>query len=221
MTVANLLARLNIVHNELAVGSGEADEDRAITALDMAQDYAEAVIAAQGFVLQTTGTVTTTASTETSAYPTNCRRIDAIWLLDSTSRPIYQLEPIVDVGGHGVNLSWPASAVLAASLGAPCRFAYDSATLYWDPLPDTAYTLRVYGYYAKADLSARGDTFSLPDIFSLPLVTLASRLLRVGVDDPAQDVQALADELILPVIRSLRTPVRGAQPRHYRDTHTT
>jgi hypothetical protein len=221
VTVANLLDRLSLIYNELSTGSGEADEARGITALDMAQDYAEAVIATQGFVLQTTGTTTTTANTESSAYPTNCRRIDSVWLLDSNSLPYYELEASHGPGEHAVNLNWPASVTLSASPGSPARFSYDSASLYWTPVPDAVYTVRVYGYYAKADLSARTDTFNLPDIFSMPLVAFAARLIKIGVDDPSQDLQGLADEMFLPVIRGLRTPVRGARPRHYTQVHVT
>lgn len=223
MTAATLLSRMQVMMNELQIASGGDDESRALTALDMAQDYLESVAAAMPRIGQTTTTVATVANTETTALPTGMLRLDSLWYIDSsTNLPAWEVLAIDDAGGHRPSAPWPISLGLATTTGAPRRFAYDSAYFYWLPKPDAAYTLRVYGLFPRTDITTRAITFGWPDDLSTPVAAFACRLLKMGIDDPTQDAQALAEEAFTPALRRMRNMVRQMPTgRAYTRTHFT
>jgi len=223
MTAATLLDRMELFADDLETGTGEPDETRALAALNVAQDYWEALAASLPGVLGNRGTVTTSASTETSVVPTGLLRIDSLWFLDpGTSRPTYKLKRIVESGGHAPSLPWPLQTVLASGSGAPRGYFTDLRDFYWLPLPDATHTIRWYGFQAAADLASRTSTFLYPDIVSVPLAQFATRVLRTGRDDPVADLDALAATLFLPVVRTLRKGDRSrAIPRLYTESHET
>lgn len=205
MTIADLLQRMELLDNELETGSGEANEATAIVALDTAQDFFETLAACYPNVLGTTGTVTTTASTETTAYPTGVLRLDSIWYLDATtSRPTRLLDRIYETGGHAPSLPWPLRASLQPASGIPDCYWTDEEYLYWRPLPDATHTLRWYGFKAATNLAARTETFGYKDYLALPFAAFACRILAIGVADNEEELKALATELFTPALRKLR-----------------
>lgn len=223
MTAADLLTRMQVITNELQIDSGGDDESRCLTALDMAQDYMESVAASMPRIGSAQSTIATVANTETTAWPSSLKRVDSIWYIDSTTNlPAWQLTPIHNVGGHRPSTAFPFNLVVNPSTGAPREYGYDEDYFYWLPIPDAAYTLRVYGLSARTALTSRGVTFGWDDEVSVPLAGFACRLLKIGIDDPPEALQAFAEETFVPVLRSLRKRVRQApQGRTYTQDHTT
>ena len=226
MTIATILSRMQVLDNELDTASGGADETRAISALDMAQDAFEIYIANHPDLLGTAANTTTTADTETTTWPTGLMRIDTMWKMDTAASPNvpeYEIDVIQDVGGHRASVTWPWGFTGSnLSRGAPRGCYTNRAALYWSPLPDATYTVRIYGLYAKTDLASRAATFEYPDQVSLPMAAFAVRCMKIGVADPADALQGLADELYAPTLNMLRQPTRQrAQSRQYSQVHTT
>jgi hypothetical protein len=224
VTVATILSKMSVLNNELDIASGGADETRAISALDMAQDYLEVVLGNHPDLLGTIGTTTTAANTESTTWPSGLMRIDTMWYLNpSTSRPAWQIEVIQDVGGHVVPSPWPYSASNAVGgTGAPEGCYTNRAHLYWQPLPDAVHTVRINGLYSKDDLTTRAQTFAYPDHVANPLAAFANRLMAMGLGDPSDDLKALAIEMFTPAINMLRQPTRQRpQSRQYSRMHTT
>lgn len=221
MTIATILAKMQVLDNELMIASGGADETRAISALDMAQDAFEAVIAGVAELLGTVSTTTTTADTEATAWPTGLLRIDSLWLMDTTTTPNlpkWQIDEIQDVGGHRTQIFLGTDT----RNGGPEQYWTNRANIYWSPLPDATHTVRIYGLVAKTDLTTRTQTFGYPDEASEPMAAYATRLMKIGINDPSDDLRALAVEMYNPVIKMLQQPTRQRpQSRYYSRVHTT
>src|SRR3989304_3559565 len=96
-TILNLMEVLN---QELQLQTGEADVVRGLIALNAAQDYLESLIAQHpGVMGSDITTVATTASIESTAFPTTFLRIDRLQYIDSgTSLPAWDLAPIMAAG---------------------------------------------------------------------------------------------------------------------------
>ncbi len=226
MTGQALLDRMEDLNRELDLQTGEADVTRGLRALNTAQDHFETLFAveAQNGLGSHTGTVTTTSSTETTAFPTGLLRLDAIWFIDpTTSRPTYELDKTDEIGGHvdGFN---SLAAVLTASpvqTGKPVRYFTNGTSIYWDPLPDATHTLRWYGLQRQSDISAAG-TFAYDDGVAMPLAVFAVQILRRGLDDPIADYIELAREVFGSQITAMRRFQRQRAPmRQYRYAHET
>lgn len=226
MTVATLLSYMAILDNELEVGSGEDDEDSAITALNLAQDYFEILAANYAEILSTTFAVTTTALTEATTYPTGVLRLDSLWMVDTASTPnlpAFELDPIYDVGGHRTSGSW-VSRVMATGRapGQPVKYWTNEEQIFWAPLPDAVYTLRGYGLRAKDDFALRSDTFNYRDHVAHPLAVFACKVLSLGVGDSTAELEALATQLFTPLMRKFRRFQRqGPRGRAFTEFHTT
>lgn len=226
MTAADVLTKMQVLDNELDVSSGGADETRALAALDMAQDAFEAVVASVPEILGTIDTVTASANTESTAWPTTLMRIDALWMVNtsaSPNRPSYKLDEIEDVGGNSNQAPyWPITPYWSATPGAPWGYWTNRAHIYWAPLPDVAYTIRCYGFYSKTNLTTRAITYGFPDQVSMPMAAFAVRLMGIGVDDLTEEIKALALETYGPVIKMLQQPSRQQpQARYYSRVHFT
>lgn len=224
MTIADILSKMGVLDNELDTSSGGADESRSLSALDMAQDAFESVIAGVPEILGTVSTMTTAASTETTTWPSTLMRVDSLWMIDATtSRPSYKLNDIQDVGGQAqTNPFWPVTGSINPSPGAPWGYFTNRANFYWAPLPDAVYTIRVYGYYEKTALTLRTQTFELPNQVATPMASFAVRMMSIGVGDSEEEVRRLANELYTPVIKMLQSPsVQRPQSRVYSRIHTT
>jgi hypothetical protein len=222
MTIADLLTKMGVLDNELDTSSGGADESRCLSALDIAQDACESVIAGIPEMLGTTGTLTTVANTEATAWPATLMRVDSIWKMNSTTNlPEYRIDEIQDVGGQAqvVNL-WPV--YINQTPGPPRGYWTNRANVYWGPVPDAVYTLRVYGYYEKTAITLRSQTFELPNQVAAPMASFAVRIMSIGVGDDEEDTRRLANELYTPVIKMLQSPsVQRPQSRVYSRMHTT
>lgn len=223
MTAADLLTRMQVIDNELEIASGGDDETKCLAALDMAQDYMESVAASMPRIGSAKTTIATVANTETTDWPSSLKRVDSLWYIDSaTNLPAWELTPIHNVGGHRPSSAFPYNLVVNPGTGAPRQYGYDEDYFYWLPVPDAVYTIRVHGLSARTALTSRSVTFGWDDECSVPLAAFACRLLKMGIDDPTDALQALAEEAFVPVLRSLRKRVRQSpQGRAYTEHHTT
>jgi hypothetical protein len=224
MTAADMLDELALYINDLSAGAGEADETKALKAIDTAQTLFEAVVRTEANVLSREGDtpLATVANQEYTLWPAALLRVDSVWMLDENGLPSYELNQIFKSGGQARSAPWPLSLALSRSAGEPREYKADFKKFYWAPIPDAVYSLRVYGAWRGTDLTTRAIEFSYPDDCSLPICTVAARILRMGIDDPTEEVQAFANEVYRPVMKGLRKLVRSRpEPREYRYFHDT
>lgn len=219
-TGQTILDRMELLHPELQLQTGEADVTRGLIAANMAQDYLESVFALHpGIWGDSVGTVTTTANTETTTFPTGVLRLDKIQRLDSNGRVVADLDPVRSAGGHAPSTDWLATA--SGFLAAPSSYWTNGRALYWDPIPDAVYTMRWTGLQQQTDLTASG-TVLYPDICLSPMAAFAVKVIRTGLDDDPTALSSLAAELFEPVVAALSNFRReGPQAVVYRQFHTT
>lgn len=222
-TVADLLDVMSLLNNENDYSDGGADEGRAILALTQAQHYMETIAASLPRVFQSTVNVATITNTETSTWPTALLRLDGVWYLDpDTSRPVYKLKRIIETGGHVPTLPFPLDLSLNTGVGAPAAYYANPSSFYWLPLPDSARNVRVYGMLEQSEWTARGGAVNYPNRTFLAMAQFATKLLNIGVDDGPQDLDALAQQVFGPLLRSLRKFDRSEpMPRFYNEMHDT
>lgn len=222
MTGQDLLDRMELVNQELQLQAGEADVTKGLLALNVAQDFLESLLAAIPKVSGSgSGTVTTSASTESTAFPAGLLRIDRLQYLDpATSRPAWDLAKLNRVGGHAVSRYWPLNLLSTSGSGKPRAYWTNGTVIYWSPLPDGTNTVRYYGLVAASSITA-GGTFAYPDFVAFPLATLAAKILKLGLDDPTQDLDGLAQQTLKPAIDALANLNRdGAKGLEYTTIHT-
>jgi hypothetical protein len=215
---------MEVLDNELQVQAGEDDVVVALRSLNAAQDYFEALSAKEPDILgDTKGTVTTSASTETTTFPTGLLRVDRLQFIDpTTSLPQWDLLPLRRTGSHIDRRFWPYNIFsVQSSPGRPAAYWTDGRNIYWDPLPDATHTVRWYGLQAATDITASG-TFAYPDICMLPFASFAARLLSMGLADDSTELMLLAETQFKSIIDALRGFQRdGPGELHYTQTHTT
>ena len=224
-TGQSLLDRMELLNQELQLQSGEEDVTRGLLALNIAQDTFESRAALRPSIYGSTtpvGTVTTSASTETTAFPTGVLRIDRLQFIDpDTSRPAWDLVKIRRVGSHAWNRYWPINIVSTSSSGRPRAYWTNRINIYWDPLPSGTHTVRYYGFTPAADITA-GGTFAYEDIVMLPLASFAVSIMSLGLGDSITDTMRLAEATFDPVLDSLSSFDRdGAIGLEYERTHST
>lgn len=229
MTIATIMSKMQVLDNELDVSVGGADETRCISALDMAQDAFEAILANHPDTLGTISTISTTANQEYTTWPTALMRLDTLWFMNTSvtpNQPAWEIEIIQDVGGQASGGNWPwfgaASGYAPNGKGQPAAAYTNRQYLFWTPIPDAVYALRAYGLSEATDITTRAQTFAYPNAVANPLAAYATRLMEMGIDDPTEELKALADEMYAPVINMLRQPTRQRpQSRQYSRVHTT
>jgi len=173
--------------------------------LNWAQTLFERQVARRKNLLQTTATVATVASTETSALPTRTRRVDSLWMLDDNSRPWYEMEAEHLVGSHRARRSRFPQIVMAATTGTgrPTTYYKDSTLFYWGPVdPDAAYTVRVYGFFGAAALTS-GGTFAYADDFIPVIAAMAIEPFRMRLEDPTAEHVKFALSRLAPVLDAM------------------
>lgn len=222
-TVADVLSVMEMLDNELETGSGETDEQSAITALQQAQNWFETVCSTYPRVLQDVVNIVTVANTETTQWPSALLRLDAIWLLDANGNPIRKLDRIEETGGHAPSLPWPLDiTTMAGATGTPFGYYGNMANFYWLPTPAGVNSLRIYGLLEKARFVNRTSDFNYPYRCHLPFAAFADRLLQQGADDVSLDLEELANQAFGPLLKQLkkfdRTSPHG---RDYTEHHTT
>lgn len=226
LTIADVLDIMEILDNELEVQAGEADEGRAITALNMALMQFDTIASMNPGIEQQTGGFSCRASGEFTTWPLNLLRLDALWRLDAaTGDQVYELENLQHAGGHTyTNVSnWLLALSVAGPLtGAPIAFAASGRRFYWAPKPDAIYPFRAYGYFRSPRARLRTNGWYHGDELMLPAATMAVRMMSLGVGDDDHDLQTLAGQVYSPLVRSLRKAVRlGPTGRVYTQWHTT
>lgn len=220
-TGQSILNICEVLNQELQLQSGEADVTRALRALNVAQDFFEAQLGQYPNVNGSgVGTVTATASTETTAVPTGLIRLDVLTVLDASSRPLWDLVPD-KTARYGQNRGTWLSSSGATGTGRLLRYYVNGRYIYWRPIPTTTTTVRWHGLVSADDITASG-TFAYHDIVMLPLATFTTHLLALGVGDQVQDLTALATAIFTPVIRTLAgLNQAGADGLIYDFSHTT
>ncbi|NCW45776.1 MAG: hypothetical protein EBV77_10010, partial [Gemmatimonadaceae bacterium] len=134
-TGQTILDRMEVLHPELQLQSGESDVTKGLVAANMAQDYMESVFALHpGIFGDSIGTVTTTANTETTTFPTGVIRLDKLQRLDSNGRVVADLDPVRSAGGHAPTSDWLSSA--SGFTAAPQSYWTNGRAFYFDPIPD-------------------------------------------------------------------------------------
>ena len=224
-TGQDLLDRMELLNQELQLQSAEADVTRGLLALNVAQDSFEARAALRQNIYGSTtpvGTVTTTASTETTAFPSGVLRIDRMQFIDpTTSRPAWDLQPIKRVGAHAWNRYWPINIVSTTSTGRPRAYWTNRINIYWDPLPSDTHTVRYYGFTPAANITA-GGTFAYEDVCLLAFASFATAMMRIGLDDDPAAHMRLAESIFDPVLDLLSGFNKdGAIGFEYEREHTT
>lgn len=221
--VGDLLALMPMFNNSLRVGNGEQDEARAVLALTTAQHYFETVAATYARVLGSTITVAPSANTETTTYPATLLRLDSIWLLDATTLlPVRRLKRIESSGGHAPSLPWPLQLVVQAGTGMPAAYFANMASFYWLPLPDSAQTLRIYGFVEQPEFVDRLSAFNYPLRTKAALASFAVKILKTSTDDDTAEVDALASAIFGPLLRGLKQFDRSEpHGRTYGEVHDT
>lgn len=214
-TGQTLLDWMEIFFPELQLQTGESDVTRGLLALNASQDMLETHIAqyADHMFGGTVGSLATTASQEYTTYPTGLLRVDQIDMLGDDSLPAYTLEPLDPGGDTSARWYWNLVNSSAGS-GKPAGWWTNGNRIYWDPIPNATYSLRYYGFVAASDITA-GGTFAYPDYAILPVATLATKFIRIGVDDSTEQLQALATETFNPVLDVMSSFNRSG-PTEYR-----
>jgi len=215
---------MEVMDRGLQLQSGETGVTRGLTAINAAQDHFESILALEPNVLgSTVGTVTTTADTESTTFPSTLLRLDRLQYIDAaTSRPAWDLDRVGYTGDYFQSrMVLPTFQLGGSTTGKPLRYWTNGTLIYWDPLPDATHTIRYYGFVPASDISAAG-TFAYPDIALMPLATFAVKLLRVGKDDDNSEVTDVGGRVFGPTIQALSRFNRDRPPGYdYRYIHTT
>jgi hypothetical protein len=222
-TGQSILDLMEVMDRGLQLQSGETGVTLGLRAVNAAQDYFESLLAIEPNVLgSTVGTVTTSADTETTTFPTGLLRVDRLQFIDpTTSRPSWDLERVGYTGDYYQSrMLQPTLQYNTTSTGRPVRYWTNGTNIYWDPLPDGTHTVRYYGFKAATDVTA-GGTFAYPDIALMPVATYATKLLRVGKDDDPTGAMTTALEVFRSTIDALSRFNRDRTPGYdYRYFHS-
>ena len=222
-TGQSMLDTMEVMDRGLQLQSGETGVTLALRALNASQDHFESMMALQPNVMgSSVGTVTTSANTEATAFPSGLIRLDRVQFIDpDTSRPLWDLERVGPVGDHyDSRVIAPYVQFNSTTTGRPVRYWTNGTNIYWDPLPDATHTIRYYGMKAADDITA-GGTFAYPDMVMLPITTFAVKLLRVGKDDEAGPITDVGMQVFGPVIQTMARFNRDRPPGYdYRYVHT-
>lgn len=219
----DLLNYMEVLNAELQLQPGEANTGKGLAALNMAQDFFETVAAQRPKILGSTtlAPLVTTANLEFSVFPPGLLRIDSIWIQDSNSRPIYQLRPVRKSGGHWGATQWPQSLFVSTGTGKPVFYEANGTAVFWSPIPNGVYTMRVYGFSRAADITTT-STLAYDDGVGLPIATFACRLIKTGLDDDPAALTQLATDTFNPILDTLSSFQRdGASSLEYSMEHTT
>ena len=207
-TGQTILDLMEVLDRGLQLQSGQTGVTIGLRAVNAAQDYFESLLALQpNNHGSNVGTVTTTASTETTAFPTGLLRVDRLQYINpGTSRPAWDLEWVGYTGDqYGAPITYPSIQFDATTTGKPVRYWTNGRLIYWDPLPD---------------ITAAG-TFAYPDIAINAVAEYATKLLKVGKDDDAQPISVVGAEIFTPCIELLGRFNRDRAPGYdYRYDHT-
>jgi hypothetical protein len=225
MTIQTLFDRMSLYDNQLSLIVGGDDVTRALTAINLVQDWWEMRAALRGGACQTADTFTTTANTETTTWPTNLMRLDSLFRLDANGYQVAEMHPIQRDGGHRPGLSWLARiSAGVASVGAPGGFYAkgQAGLIYWAPTPDAVYTMRGYGLWAADDYTAAANTFAYPDAVALGIVPFAVKLFRTGLDRDLGPTHQAANAAFDDALDLFENQVdMGADSRVYTEFHDT
>tara|TARA_R110002020_G_scaffold406649_1_gene616804 strand:- start:195 stop:866 length:672 start_codon:yes stop_codon:yes gene_type:complete len=220
-TGQSVLDLMEIMDRGLQLQSGETGVTLGLRAANAAQDYFESLMALEPNIMGSqVGTITTSASTESTTFPSGVLRIDRLQYIDpATSRPAWDLDRVGYPGDYFQ--SGTVNSVLnITTTGKPLRYWTNGTNIYWDPLPDGTHTVRWYGFKAADAITASG-TFAYPDLVLMPTATYAVKLMRIGKDDDLGGVQSTAMEVFKPAIDALSRFNRDRAPGYdYRYSHS-
>lgn len=236
MTGQSLLDRMELLNEELQLQSGEADVTRGLLALNIAQDYLEGEAARRSHCYPT---ISPTAAPNFYEVPTvsgqpyldlqdTVLRVDAVQyvitqtgLTGVTTVPQSTLTPRYDAGGQqGNGTGWlTQSWSNATPSGVPTAYWQQGYRLWFDPIPNGVYTMRIIGLIAAPDITASG-TFLYSQTFALPLASFACGVLKLGVDDDPTALTSLAGAAFNAGLDSIQAlDNSGPKPLNYTQDH--
>lgn len=114
---------------------------------------------------ETTGTITTAASTEAYNFPTGMLNIYA--LIGGADTAPMEIIPWIEYQAY------KADTFAIIQTGSPEKAAIYNRQIYFYPVPDTVYTINVYGQENFTPLSLDTDEPDLPDAFHYAVYELA------------------------------------------------
>ena len=210
---SDLLVRMNdldeVLANLNAFGTDTITRQRATRALNDAQDFFESMLAAERDILGSVDdSIAQTVGQEYTALPSRTKRIDSVWVLNSsTSLPQYELEPKRKAGGHREDRAWPLFDISTDTTGKPSQYwwARGSDRLYWDRQPDTTNGIRVVGFFGAADMTITGtdSTFAYGDELIRPFAAVAAELFRFRRRDKWEEMRKFAEGFFRPVVEHM------------------
>ena len=206
-TLQTVFDMMELLDRELELQTGGADVSRGIVAANMSIDQFESVAAGYpGFMGDTTGDVTTTASTEATTFPATLLRLDSMWFINaSTSLPDYRLGPLYGSGSHRDNRDVPYGVLstVASATGQPRAYWTDGTNIYWSPLPSGTHTVRWYGFSSSTNLTTAASVFPYPDQVMSGVAAFGAKLFQYGLDDKPNQYTQLANETFSPIIKAM------------------
>lgn len=130
--------------------------------------------------LEAEGTSTTVAGTETLAYPSGIQRILGIWARLPNSTEGWTKMRVGNIDERQVDDT-------AATRGKPYAYYIFAQKIYFIPVPDVAYDIKVFGHKAASDMvGGAGSVIPLFDNrFHYLLRLFAVARCKQKVDDPA------------------------------------
>lgn len=216
---------MEVLNQELQLQTGEDDVARGLTALNIAQDGLDALIAKEAGTRMKTlpAAFTMTANQEFTAIPTGYLRTDRLQLMDTTGTTVqWDLRNLRKVGSHNIGRAWLTQLLIPGPATGSVYWYEDTGTQYWwRPTPDVAYKVRWWGYQAATDLAV-GTTFEFPDYCAMPLAAMAVEILLTGIGDDPTDVGKLGEKHLKTALEQMRNFNKdGGTPLEYRYSHDT
>ena len=213
ITVDTFLKRVRIFdYDRLQIERGQSMHERALDSTDMMIDEIESLIAGLPYLEATPFEIEISNGVRFTPLPDGVLRIDNAVMLRDDGRFYYNLDPVTDpvlepwIGNHR---------------GRPVGYFVEGEDVYWDPPnPLGDFTARFSGYVAVPDIPREDDgsvgkdtLFPLHPAYVNPVAALVSRMFEHARGEDLGNIQALASELVAPVIdmrkRRLRSPAAG------------
>ena len=232
LDVQDIFDTIMALDNERDLIAGGDEVARGIVILNTVAKAVEAEAATIEGVLTTQDLLYTAENVETTDWPTNLLRLDALWLVDeNTNRPAYEITPIQGIGNHVPGLSGWSQLITGfgasiSAVGKPQEYSSSGpgGQFYWSPLPNGEYWVRAYGLWARNDdyFADADDTFPYPSIMRLPFAAFCSELFKTGLDRDLVAIQNLSEKHFKKVWKSLKKFNR-TEPlsRVYSEIHVT
>ena len=229
LTVQSIFDTITAIDNERSLAAGGDEVTTGLIIVATVTKWLESEASLIEGVLATHDLLYTAENVETTDWPTELMRLDALWYIDTnTARPVYKIEKIQGIGNHTPGLTWPYSPLMFGSsssvTGKPREYAGSGpgGQFYWAPLPDDEYIIRAYGLWAAPDnfYADASTAFPYPSTLRLPFAAMCDRLFRTGLDRDTSEIKELAGTTFRKELNGLaRFNQDGPDSRVYSEVH--